>query len=137
MKLASWFKDPRVYRYNKTEEEFAFYKGFKITKVGRRYILEDIRFKDFYTPVKPKDKEILEREGFIKGCDLIMYKRNMKKIKLYNKKIEWLRNKIHYHQSQPETKFTKKRICNHTDRIAYFNDLVLLYTARIENSKLS
>ena len=134
MELRDWYSLNVPYRNNNS----VFYKGFKITKNDDSdYTIEDTRFTDMYTPLSEKDKSILTELGFIKGCDYLMYRRDLKRITLYKNRIKSFQDKIVYHKNKlgtdDQTSFHLKRIRNCNDGIAHFQSLVLQYTARKED----
>lgn len=71
----------------KLSENELLYKGFKLIKNGDEYSILDIRKFDHYSPVKDRDLIILENEGFVRGCDLILYNRDIHRIQVCNDAI--------------------------------------------------
>ena len=134
--LKGWFEEvSRVTKVFKNgDSEFIIYKGFKLTFSPKKYIIEDVRFTDFYTEVSEEDLEILKSKGFVLGARTIMYHRDCKRVKNYEKRIAKLyedRDRFKKNLSKDRV-FNSKRVRNCNENIHNFLDLMFFYKTRVE-----
>ena len=142
--LEDWFKEcvdnKRINLYKDKESEFFIYKGFKLDNTNDGIILLDVRFNDFYDPVGKRDFNKLKKLGFVKGCDLIMHQRDIKRVKRYKITLESLyterkvlEDKAQYPRSRAlAVKKLRKLKSDLQDNI----DLLFFYDARREQMKI-
>lgn len=118
---------------------FVIYKGFKLSKTGdNNYKIEDVRFSNMYSPLTNKDKEVIQRDGIIKGADTISYRRDKRRIKSYTKRTERLYNKRRrFERELPSDKrLNEKRIRNINLLIDEFLNMKFFYEVRVEQFKI-
>lgn len=138
-----WFNEVRKLRvFNCDSYEFVIVKGFKITHYfpTDTYTVQDVRFNDFYSEVSEEDLSILTLHGFLKGIDIISYKRNIKRVGNYHRLIEGLYSKITQGEKEGKDNYPKQlRVYN--NRIHSHHDLLQLYKSKIKeyetNEKLT
>ena len=137
MNLENWFNSLGLDVHYHKNNEFVFYKGFKITRASQTYKIEDTRFNDFYSEVKLRDKKILTEHGFIKGCDILNYNRDKRRLRYYINQIKRLKQSIKKRKRRLHLnrEFNEKRIRNHTDSIKEYENLKGLCEIRIYNFK--
>lgn len=119
--------------------DFVIYKGFKMTrKHNGRYILEDVRFSNMYSPVDAKDYRRFERKGFVRGVDEIGYERDKKRVRSYRRRAEKLYDKRKRFKAElPDNRpLNEKRIRNINKKIDVFIDLMFFYNTRIAQFNL-
>lgn len=139
--IQQWYEEvAETHPKHKFEDcEFVFYKGFKITKYYEEgeYVLEDVRFNDFYQPVSNKNLSIFKTQGFIKGIDNITFERDQKRMSRYKKKIEQLyQYRDEYRRLRnKDPKFYDKKIRNCMDNIHKYVDLFFFYKVRVNQHK--
>lgn len=75
-------------KHRSREGVFIIYKGFKIVQSDEGVHILDVRRNDFYNPVSKKNLSILKKYGFIKGCDMIMYHRDRRRVYRYRDLLE-------------------------------------------------
>ena len=111
-----WFeeaeKELKIFTWD--GESCVMYKGFKITKSGSGYKIEDIRFSNMYDAPSKISLGHFKRFGFIKGADIIGFKRETKRIETYKKKIEVLyeKRKKFKKEMSKDRRLNTKRIRN-------------------------
>ncbi len=122
------------------DREFIIYKGFKITKAGDDYKIQDVRRSDLYDPVLPKDEKLFKEHGFIKGADLIMCRKDERRSRYHKKKIEsFYKQRKKFEEELPETdrlKFVEKKIRNINRNIHEHANEMFFYNSRVEQVKL-
>ena len=117
---------------------FVIYKGFKISSFDDgSFEIFDTRFSDVYTKVSLKDMKVFKSKGFIKGANLLMYDRDVKRVKDYTKKLEKLYSERDKYNQKLETNvsFYSKRIKNCEDSIQSNLDLLFFYSSRVKQFK--
>ena len=67
--------------------EFIIYKGFKILRDEENTRIMDVRKTDFYSEVTIEDFNVLCTQGFVKGCDILVYNRDCKRVKYYKGRL--------------------------------------------------
>lgn len=134
--LKKWFeeaeKHTKVFR-DKTSL-FIIYKGFKITKSIDKYFIQDVRFRDVYSEVSPKDNKILQEFGFIKGVDLITFNRDLARARIYTIRTEKF-YKVRDSLQKSDPKFSSK-MSNCIDNINKSLDLMFYYQTRVNQFKI-
>lgn len=135
--LKSWFEELGINNiYTFKDHEFAVVKGFKLTRYFDKdlYTVQDTRLNDFYNEVSKPDMEILLNNGFLKGVDIIGYKRNVKRVNRYLRLIESLYGKrAKYNKSLEKNKsFYGKRIRNCNENIHKYHDMMQFYQSKVE-----
>lgn len=141
-----WFKECRdndkIPIYREGNKEYVIYKGFKLEHLNGRYKLLDVRFFDFYSRVSKRDKKILKRKGFVKGCDTIMYFRDIFRTDKYERDLEFrYEEKYRLEEILPRSKGERKRII--TKKLGVLKrkihesiDLLFFYNVRKEQFKI-
>lgn len=118
-----------------SKSSYIIYKGFKISKIEDEYKIEDVRFSDFYTPVKEAELNTFKKIGFIRGADWIAHKRNLRRVKIYTRLIErlYVEKKEYSSKLRPlKTRaFYKKKLRNCQENIHKTIDLLFLYKSRV------
>lgn len=92
--------------FNDGEFEFVIYKGVKLVKTNDGFRLLDVRFNDFYSRLAKPYKRILRKHGFVKGCDIMMYERDLMRCRKYERYLE-------------ELYTYKKRLLKKLDEVTY------------------
>jgi ribosomal protein S8 len=111
--------------------EYIIYKGFKITKDEEGFNIIDTRFHDFYSKVKKSDLDLLESQGFIKGCDIIMYNRDIRRANRHRHILEELtlekesivksKGKVSTRKYRMGMDRVSKEIRHHLDKLFLYN----------------
>lgn len=122
------FKTPNV--------EFVIYKGFKITSnksLSSGFLIEDVRYNNFYSKPSDIDLDFFKEFGFIKGADMIGFKRDSLRIGYYTKKIERLYTKRRKAKKEMHLnkKLNEKRVRNINKHIDNYIDLLFFYQTKI------
>ena len=136
--LERWYKEcvdnKSLRSFRDKDSEFYIYKGFKLERVLDIIILKDVRYNDFYNKVFKKDKKILKKHGFIKGCDLIMYERDSLRVNRHKGLLESLyieRKKVEKNYKNPrKRKSSEKRLRSIGPAIQENIDFMFFYDAR-------
>lgn len=83
--IKNWFEESNARIHDCKEYEFIIHKGFKITHYFEddTYSIQDTRHCDFYKSVAQTDLDIIRQNGFVRGTDIIMYKRNKARVDMY------------------------------------------------------
>jgi len=136
-KLQQWFEEASVIKiFTSKTHEFVIQRGFKITHYFEddSYSILDTRFNDFYTKVSEADMNIFIQHGFLKGTSIIMYGRNLMRVKDYLRAIESLYvKKAKYKKLLTKNKpFYTKRIKNCSENIHRYHDMMQFYQAQVE-----
>lgn len=141
--LKEWFDEVgrnNVKIHHSKESEFVIYKGFKLSKSIDGFTIQDVRRSDFYDDVKIKEHNILCKLGFIRGADLIVHRRNVKRVSVYTRLLEktYSDRKLFSSKLRPlkTREFYKKKIRNCQDNIKKYIDLLFLYKSRVEQYNL-
>ncbi len=109
--------------------QYIIYKGFKLTKLSDgSETIQDARFCDFYSKVKPKDKRMIDLLGFIEGANYICNMRNTKRVKTYENKVINLYKKLNDTDNTEKRKLIRRNINKNLD-------LMFLYKSRVTNFK--
>lgn len=135
--IRGWFEEAKVLRvYNCGDHEFTIEKGFKVTHYFEddTYSVLDTRFNDFYTEVSEANMKIFRDNGFLKGTNIIMYERNVRRVDRYLRLIEGLYTKIASYKKllSKDKVFYTKRIKNCKENIHDYHDLMQLYKSRVD-----
>lgn len=135
--LQQWFEEASVIKiFTSKTHEFVIQRGFKISHYfeDNSYSILDTRFSDFYTNVSEVDMSILIEKGFLEGTNIIMYNRNVMRVKDYVSKIENLYvKKAKYKKLVTKNKpFYTKRIKNCSENIHRYHDMMQFYQAQVE-----
>lgn len=135
---------PDVVTFSDDKVEFILYKGVKLERTNDGHRLLDVRFNDFYSKLPRRDKKLLKIHGFVKGCDLMMYRRDLIRAQKYKMKIEHLYTKLDVYRKTLSKKRLRsdvrkrslkmKSIYEH--RIRNTIDLYLLYNSRIKQIEI-
>lgn len=136
-----WYEKARRHgavTYRDKDVEFIIYKGIKLEKTNDGLRMLDVRFNDFYTRVSKRDKRVLKKHGFIKGCDILMYNRDLMRSSMYKREIEDLYTQLDRHRKLVGTRSTKVAIKKRSRKaigilernIRDTIDLFLLYSSR-------
>lgn len=138
--LEKWFEESikSLKVFVTADCDFIIYKGFKISKFFEGgYRIQDTRFNDFYSDVTKSDLLVLKDNGFIKGAKIIMHERDLKRIKIYEKKIEKLYSDKDKFKSLLSTNktFYSKRINNCEEGIEATSNLLFLFKIREKQFK--
>lgn len=117
-----------------------FYKGFKLSNIEGNYTVVDVRMTDFYNKISREDLEMLDKHGFIKGADLLMYARDITRVATYTGMVErFTRMKVGFEgklsQKQSES-FAEKRIRNCETNLELLDELMSFYSTRLSNTKI-
>lgn len=147
--IKEWFNEAvlhnvNIYKniYKSDNYEYIFYKGFKITKLKEEdeYYIQDIRINDFYTNISEKQISNFKKYGFIKGADIMSYKRNYHRMVFYIKKLEKLYEEKEIVEKELKTNFFKKnyvkKLKNYQENINKYRDLLIFYKIKINQHKL-
>lgn len=136
--LKLWFEEvfsSGLLQNTSSNINYIIYRGFKLSKNEDDYKIEDVRFSDFYEPVREKDLEILTKLGFLKGADWISHSRNVRRVKIYTRLIERLyNNKKDYKSKLRPLKtraFYQKKLRNCQENIHKTIDLLFLYESKV------
>ena len=119
--------------------EFIIYKGFKILMDEEQIQIKDVRKNDFYTEVDPGDFSTLTHLGFVKGCDVIVYNRDCRRVAYYQHKLGQKVNEREEVRSQRATMDPRKylvRLDSVQKSITDFKDKLFFFEVRktqIEN----
>ncbi len=138
--VKKWYKESEktLKVFTTADYNFILYKGFKISSYPDDYYrIEDVRHNDFYSKLTKPDLLILEKEGFIRGSDIIMHNRDLRRIKILEKKIEKLysdKDRFKSLLSRDET-FYSKRIKNCDEAIETTSNLLFLFKIREKQFK--
>lgn len=140
-KIEEWFNEAKsnhVKVFYLVSVEFIIYKGFKILKDGDRYTMQDVRFSNMYSVVKPENYRLFIEKGFIEGADMICFKRNKRRIISYKKRAELLYDKRRRFKKElnKDRRLNEKRIRNINRNIDYQVDNLFLYKTRINQHKI-
>lgn len=136
-KIQGWYEEAlKVTKEFKVNEiTFIIYKGFKITKFSKeKFLLEDVRHDDFYTPLSKEDLTGIEQKGFVKAVDEIRYYLDKGRLDSCTKRIEYLykkRKKAKKDMSK-DVRLNRKRIRLANKNIDILVDRIFLYQTRIE-----
>ena len=130
-----WFKEAekvcKVHQHNKSR--FIIYRGFKlIFSKGKGYSVVDVRRSEFYTPLSKKDFQVIAKNGFIKGADMLCFARNFRRIEAYQGNIKGLRAKIAKAKAEMPKDWSRneKRIRTSTEKIEDYKSLIKLLGSR-------
>ena len=118
------------------DENFIIYKGFKIAKPFEGdYEIKDARYSNMYTRPSSVSLSHFREFGFIKGADVISYKRDVKRLESYKKRTARLYDKRKKFKAQlpKDKKLNEKRIRNINRKIGEFVDLIFYYDTRIKH----
>jgi hypothetical protein len=74
--------------FSSKEHNFILYKGFKIINEQGTYRIQDVRRNDFYSEVFATDLAMFKEHGFVRGADLIMYNRDVTRVRRYTSRLE-------------------------------------------------
>lgn len=136
--IKSWFEECNKVFYC-GEYEFSIVNGFKLTHYfdDDTYTIQDTRLNDFYTEVTEEDLKLIKEYGFLDGTGIIMYHRNIDRVKMYISKIEELftKRKVATKNLRRNKKFYTKQIKNCNVNIHKYNDLLHFYESKIEQFK--
>lgn len=112
--------------------DFIFYKGFKLSKLGDDYDIQDVRHSNLYSVITKKCYHKFLVNGFIKGADIISFERDKKRIISYTKKTENLYQKRKKFKKEmlKDKRLNKKRIRNINRKIDEHIDLLFFYKTR-------
>jgi len=130
--IQKWFDEAVDYGlqvFNINGVQCIFYKGFKMSLVNNKYIIEDVRKNDFYTDVEENHFEILKTNGFIQGADNISYERNNSRVTKFTKTLEKL-----YTDKEKMVKSKKsntQKFENLINGIYKYIDLLFFYKAKV------
>ena len=131
-----WFEEELKRIWNCGEYEFIMSRGFKITHYfdDDTYSIQDMRTNDFYTEVTEPDLMIFQEHGFLKGTSIIMYSRDVVRVKTYLEMIRKLYIKRKKYAAKLSTRrdFYSKRIRNCNENIEKFNASMQFYRLKVE-----
>jgi len=138
--IKKWYEEVILCQrpHQRYDSEYIIYKGFKITKLNDTFTLKDVRWSNFYNDVSKTNLNILRKHGFIKGVDIIGYKRDVKRIKSYKKRITRLydKRKIFKKQMDEDRRLNTKRIRNINLRIDDYVSFIFFYQVRVNQFKI-
>jgi len=89
--IKRWFNEAYQsgLHYQKTKrEEFILYKGFRLTLIEGMYSILNTRESDYYDQVREKYVLVLRKNGFVRGSRMIAYRRDLKRVDMYTKKLK-------------------------------------------------
>lgn len=134
--IKNWFNQVKnlVKTFEDYDSEYVIYKGFKLTKRGEEYFIQDVRFSNLYSEVTVTDLNKFIDKGFIKGADLISFERDTKRILSYKKMAEVLydRRRKFTKELSKNRALNEKRIRNINRRIEEYIDLMFFYEVRVK-----
>lgn len=142
-----WFEEAKRYGavyYKEPGVEFIIYKGIKLEKTNDGLRMLDVRFNDFYGRVPKRDKKFLKKHGFIKGCDIMMYNRDLIRSSKYKKDIEDFYTELDKNRKLVSIRSTRVSIKKKARKaigilernIRESIDLYLLYSSRANQFKI-
>ena len=134
--IQRWFKEAeKVARtFSGLNDEYVIYKGFKIIKLGSKYIIQDVRFSNLGNPVSEEDYSKFRVLGFIKGADYINYNRDTLRVQSYKQRTEALytKNRRLLKELPKDRKINEKRIRRNKIKIDDYINQILFYQVRIK-----
>ncbi len=140
--LEKWWSECAGYEdiplYKDSHSEYYIYKGFKLTRSEGILEILDVRRSDFYDPVTKGNLRTLKAYGFIKGCDIIIYRRDLKRIKSYTRILARMYTERDGLEKQLRTgnRITlEKNLRGLTQRIRGAIDLLFFYDSRSKQIK--
>jgi hypothetical protein len=96
-KIGIWFAEavnhPNVARLDTEDSVALIYRGFKLEIFEEIGVIYDVRHRNLYSDVSKKNLRLMNEVGFIKACDLIMYERDLSRIKSSMRRLSYLENK--------------------------------------------
>lgn len=140
--LKQWFEEASTIKvYSNSTQRYVMRKGFKITHYleDDTYTILDTRLNDFYTEVSEADMKIFMNKGFVKGTNIIMYGRNVARVKSYLSKIADLyTKKVKYKGLLTKNKpFYTKQLKNCDENIHKNHEMMQFYKAQVEQFEKS
>lgn len=134
--IQTWYEEAiKVTRvFSIPSESFIIYKGFKITKTEENeYFIKDVRFTNMYSNVNDITVSHFKKFGFVKGVDIISFKRDTKRIDTYKKRTVTLYDKRKKAKKEisKDRRLNEKRIRNIDKKIDEYVDLIFYYQTRI------
>ena len=135
--IKHWFNEAKVLKIFKEDGcEFCIKGGFKITHYleDDSYTILDTRLNDFYTEVSETHKKILRENGCLKGTNIIVNSRNIKRRDKYLRGIEDLYSKKTKYKEVVERNkpFYLKKIRNCNENIHKYHDLLQFYKSKVD-----
>ena len=125
--------DPQFVKVVFKSKTKIIYKGFSITKhEDGIYILSDCRKSTFYSDINPNDLQIIESNGFKKGCDIIQMNGDELRVTKIKRNIAKIHNqKSTLAKSNPSSP-TLKTLENNMAKLV---DELFFYKSRLKQLK--
>lgn len=139
-----WFKEcedsKEVTIFTEGGNRYVIYKGIKLERTNDGHRLLDVRYFDFYSRVSKRDKKVLKSLGFVKGCDTLMYQRDLMRVDKYEQDMkDFYKRKARLSKSLPKSKnkrLVRKKLNILDRKIHEVLDLVFFYKSRKEQFEI-
>ena len=151
--VKEWFEEAckKLKVHDIPHEAFVIYKGIRVSRRTHilsdepiisdsdvQYSIVDVNRNDGYPPLTSEDEFVIKLHGFIEGCDIIGYNRDLKNIQKLKNKAELLYEKRRKFENElPVNKrLNLKRIRNINVNVRILLDQMFLHNIRVEQFKI-